>query len=41
MGEAAGTLTNMIIREYVHDILGAIKGPFTSRRIRRAPSNRR
>lgn len=24
-GEAAGTLTNMIIREYVHDILGAIK----------------
>ena len=24
-GEAAGTLTNMIIREYVHDILGAVK----------------
>ena len=24
-GEAAGTLTDMIIREYVHDILGAIK----------------
>ncbi len=24
-GEAAGTLTNMIIREYVHDILAAIK----------------
>ena len=24
-GEAAGTITNMIIREYVHDILGAIK----------------
>jgi 3-oxoacyl-(acyl-carrier-protein) synthase/NAD(P)H-dependent flavin oxidoreductase YrpB (nitropropane dioxygenase family) len=24
-GEAAGTLTDMIIREYVHDILGAVK----------------
>jgi len=24
-GEAAGTLTDLIIREYVHDILGAIK----------------
>ena len=24
-GEAAGTLTNMIIREYVHDILGAVQ----------------
>jgi malonyl CoA-acyl carrier protein transacylase len=24
-GEAAGTLTDMIIREYVHDVLGAIK----------------
>jgi malonyl CoA-acyl carrier protein transacylase len=24
-GEAAGTLTNMIIREHVHDILGAVK----------------
>ena len=41
-GEAAGTLTSIIIRAYAHDILSAVKqGRYTSRRNRRAPWNGR
>jgi NAD(P)H-dependent flavin oxidoreductase YrpB (nitropropane dioxygenase family) len=40
-GEAAGTLTDMIIREHVHDILDAVKRAVPSHRIRKSPSNER